>query len=415
MEPKEPVESGFDTAAGPLKHTDAPPRRSWCRRFAGVLHSTGILHPDEWPVRRLLGTALVLAIIVAALAIMSQGVGYVKENQVGVMVNNWSGNLELRDRVGYHLFCPYLSSFFVLEKTIQRFDMTWSGGLRGGSDVKLKTADGSDVSLDVTLTYKLIPAKAVTVLRQSGLGDRFGRLWIESFARHACFSTFGRLTTEEMYDSVKRSEQAQSAHNWLNEQLRDQGIEIVALIPGEFRFYREYEQVIQEKKLADQEVEEQQAQARMLLQDQNRQLIEAQNRANTAIASFEGECANRIIQARAEVEKMKREADGYYHGTLIAADAELYNASSQAAGKRADLFAEAESLDALRDSLAGEGGVGMVGLEYAKRLQAVRFSGTPIMRESTVRQFAVQPEEAAATQSRPNPPAPNFSQQQRMP
>lgn len=385
-----------DQPSVPSDPPSSPP--PWWRRLFRLLRATGILHPDEWPVRRLLTIALVLALAVTVMAVMRHGVGHVRENQVGVAANNWNGTLQLKERVGYHLYVPYWSRFYVLDKTIQRLDLTWDGGNRGGrKDLKIKTSDGSDVSLDVTLSYKIIPEKAVTVLRRSGQDMRFNSLWIEPFARQACLSAFGQLNTEEMYDAVKRNEKAQLAMEWLNDALQEQGIEIIALIPGEFRFYQEYEEVIQEKKLADQQVEERQAHARALLQDQERQLIEAQKRAEARLASFQGECTNQVIQARAEVEKMRREADGYYHGTLLAADASLYSASAEARGIRAKLYAEAEGLEELQKALSGDGGLGMVGLEYAKRLDSVRFTGTPITREPSIRQFSVQSDEAAAT------------------
>lgn len=386
-----------DAGTAPANGSPPPARTPWWRRSLRLLQATGILDPEEWPVKRLLVTAFLLAITVTVVAVLRHGVAHIRGEQVGVMVSNWSGAFHLKERVGYHVFIPYHSSLYVLDKTIQRMDLTWAGsGAGAGREVAIKTADGSHVSLDVTVTYKLDPQKAVTVLRRSGQDMRFGQIWVEPFTRHACFAAFGQLSTEEMYDSVKRSQKVDEAHAWLNTALDDQGIEIIALILGEFRFYQEYEQVIQEKKLADQQVQEQQAQARMLLKDQERQIIEARKRSENRIAAFQGETTNMIIQAQAEADRTRRQADGYYHGTLMAADAALYSASSAATGRRATLYAEAEGLEALQEALAGDGGIGMVALEYAKRLDSVRFSGTPITREPSVRQFAIQPDEAAA-------------------
>jgi regulator of protease activity HflC (stomatin/prohibitin superfamily) len=419
MELKDPHQEEMHKDPNPSGSESPTDKRPWWRRVFDLLQATGIFHPDEWPVRRMLALALMLGGLVILIAVMRHGVVHVKESQVGVKVNNWSGELQLRNRVGYHVFVPYLSRFYVLDKTIQRMDMSWSQGVGGaGNDVKIKTSDGSDVSLDITVTYKLIPEKAVMVLRRSGQDMRFSELWVEPFVRYACFSAFGQLSTEQMYDAVLRSDKAQQAQDWLNAYLNSQGIEIIALIPVEFRFYREYEEVIAQKKLADQQVEEQQAQARALLQDQERKLIEAQKRRESQLVSFEGECANRIIQARAEMEKGRREADGYYRGTILAADAALYSASSEAVGKRATLFAEAEGLESLQQALAGQGGMSMVGLEYARRLNQIRFLGTPITREPTIRQFSVQPDEAAAAQrsnTQPEARTVQPGQTQRMP
>ena len=375
------------TGSGP-QHSGIP--RPW-QRLLRVLEGTRIFHPDEWPVRRLTRRALLLMLAVFGLALLRQGLGRVNEDQVGVMVHNVTGRLVLQEREGYYIFLPYLTSFYVLDKTIQQLDLSWAQAPgRVSRDLKLKSVDGSSVSLDISISFKLVPSEAVSVLRRSGVGDRFAEVWLEPFARHVCLATFGQLTTEEMYDAGRRNEQAQTALDQLNALLSPQGIEIIAMIPGEFRFYQEYEQVIQEKKLADQQVEEQQSQAKALLQDQARQLVEARQRALAQLATTQGESTNRLIQASAEAEKIQREAEGYATTTRLEADGAFLTASSQAQARQAILLAEAAGLEQRRQALTGEGGLTLVGLEYAKRLEAVRLIGTPIAREPLVQQFAVQ-------------------------
>ena len=376
------------------------------RRFASVVSSTGIFHPDEWPVKALLRTAVALCVLVFALSIMRQGFAHVRETEVGVLANNLTGELILKDRVGYHFFIPYFGNFYRLDKTIQKLNLTWDQGSGGapGKDVKLKTADGNNVSLDITVNFKLMPEKAADVLRDSGMDMRFAETWMEPFARHACFSCFGRLTTEQLYDATKRDEMAQAASKQLNEVLNPHGIQIIAVIPGQFRFYKDYEQVIQEKKLADQQVQEQQAQARADLEDQERQLVEVRKRAETRLITFEGESTNRMIQAEAEAAKTRRDAEGQSRYTKLAADGQLYTTTQEATGRKATMLAEAQGMEELRKAMAGDGGVQMVGLEYAKRLDHIRFTGTAITKQPSVQQISVQPGEVGAAMSFPGGP-----------
>jgi len=348
-------------------------------------------NPKQWHLRKVLLNCLIVAILLFLAAMERSGITHVRENQVGVLVNNLTGSLILKDRVGYHLYIPYLASFYVLDITIQKLELTWAqgpGGIR--RDIKLKTLDGSDVSLDVTINYKLDPLKAAEVLQGSGQGMRFAETWMEPFARQVCLATFGELTTEEMYDAKLRNAKAQLTLERLNTLLNPHGINVFAVLPGDFRFYPEYEQVIKDKKLADQKVEEQKAQARAALQDQERQLVEAQYKANAEITRNTGECVFRLIQSRAESDKQKREGDKYYDTTRITADAALYSASAQAVGMRATLLADAEGMEKMRKAMTGKGGIGMVGLEYAKRLQSIRFTGTAVTRDPRIQQFSVQ-------------------------
>jgi regulator of protease activity HflC (stomatin/prohibitin superfamily) len=368
-------------------------------RLLSAIRGSGARPPGRWYANKWVRGLALLVVAILAVLVLRQGVFRVRENEVGVQVNNLTGELALKERVGYHFAVPYMSQFYVLDKTFQRLDLGWRqrGGL--SRDIKLKTADGSNVSLDVTINFKLIPEKAVEVLRRSGQGTSFIDTWIEPFARHACFACFGQLTSEEIYDAVKRNEKAQAAVKELNERLGPYGIDVVAVIPGDFRFYREYEEVIQEKKLADQQVEEQQAQARAALQEQDLKIVEATKAAQSRLAAFAGECQNKLIQAKAEADKTKREAEGQYAATVLAADASLYTASKQAEAQKAAMLAEAEGMDQMRKAMAGDGGLSMVGLEYARRLDQIHFSATPIATEPSVHQFAFQPGVAAGAES----------------
>lgn len=380
-----------------------PPRRSAVKQkfltFVGLFMDTGIFQPEEWQWRRMARTGMILLLVVFVLAVLSQGITHVRENHVGIQVNNITGELTLKDNVGFHIYVPYLYSFYVLDKTIQKLELTWAqtgqdptafspGEAR--RDINLKMVDGYDVSLDAVVNFKLNPEQAITVLQQSGRDMRFAKIWIESYARHVSLELFGQLTSEQMYDAHHRNVKAEECLVKLNQLLNPQGVEVIAFIPGEFRFYKDYIDVITEKKLADQEVEEQQAQARAALQNQQRQVLEARKAAEVRIRSSEGELQNRIIQARAEADRIRREADQYYLTTQRAAEAAIYSASSEAQGLRANLLAEAEGMEEMREALTGAGGIGLIGLEYAKRLRDVRFSGTPITRDPHIQQFSIQ-------------------------
>lgn len=356
------------------------------------IQSIFIFHPKRWFSKRVLVNLSIVLLLLFLAAMQRNGISHVKENQVGVMLNNLSGKLELKDRVGYHLYFPYLYSFYVLDKTIQKLDLSWAQGVAGiRRDIKFKTADGSDLSMDITVNYKLIPEMAVEVLQKSGLGTKFSETWMEPFARHVCLASFGELTSEEMYDASQRNAKAQLALDRLSKLLHPQGIDIIAVIPGEFRFYKEYEEVIQQKKLADQKVEEQQAQARAAKQNQETQFVEERKKSESKLAASEGECTNKLIQSTAEGNKKKREGDQYYETTMLASDALLYSASAESEGLRARMLAEADGMEKLRQAMTGKGGIGLVGLEYAKRLQNIRFTGTAVTRDSHIQQYSLQP------------------------
>lgn len=413
MNEEEETNQSAETVSGP---PSAPVMKNgqlsaW-RRFLRVVADTRVFTPEEWPLKTVLTTIVVLTVLVLAIAVMRHGFTHVHETEVGVLADNLRTpplNLVLKERVGYHFFVPYLANFYVLDKTIQELSLMWDQGpgKRSGQDVKLKTSDGSDVSLDITVNYKLIPSRAVDVIQHIGINMRLVAPLVESYTRHACLDAFGRLATEDIYDATKRNEMAQAVLKQLNEELAPQGVEVIVVRPGEFRFYQEYEAIIKEKKLADEQVEEQQAQAKRVLQEQERQLIQGHKKSETRMATVEGENANRLIQAKTDHDKVQREAEGQSHFTMVAADTALYSVTQQAAGRKATLLAEAHGMEELRKAMEGAGGAAMVELEYAKHLNNIHFTATPITRQPSIQQFSVQPPDAAAATLSVSPAVPS--------
>ena len=331
--------------------------------------------------RRVWKVVLWSAASVLALGVIWSSFERVREGEVAVLVNNVSGSISVEEQVGYRLVIPWVFSFYRLDRRVRSISMSEQGG--GGSDagdaVKIKTADGSNVSLDIQATYRLLPGSAADVLRDAGPGVAFGELWVRSAVRAIAAREFGKLTTEQVYDSTLRNERAQSALAALNEELATRGIEIVVLVPQDFRFYKEYEEIIKKKKLADQEVEEQQAQARLALEEQNKQVGAAKHASTAKVKTAEG-----------EADKVRAEADGYLQRVRLDAEAALVTATKKAEGTLAVGLAEAQGMSEAARALNGPGGVNLVAVEYAKQLGKINFTGVPVMQDGHMGQLRLQ-------------------------
>jgi regulator of protease activity HflC (stomatin/prohibitin superfamily) len=108
-----------------------------------------VAHPGR--TRRVVA-ALVALVLVAWF--LEEGIVRVREGDVGVIVDNLSGRSEVADAVGYRFVFPIIQSFFRLDRKVQSLVMAEApeAGFRGGDAVKLKTKDGSDVSIDVLVS-----------------------------------------------------------------------------------------------------------------------------------------------------------------------------------------------------------------------------------------------------------------------
>jgi hypothetical protein len=172
-------------------------------------------------------------------------------------------------------------------------------------------------------------------------------------------------------------------------------------IPQKPRFYREYEEMIKKKKLADQAVLEEKSKALAAKQRQQTMIVEVTNKKNVAVEQFSGEMQQLVIAARAEGEKAKQAANAYYDKETIGAGAFLYKMNKNADAVLARKKAQAEGIEALKNALEGEGGRNMVKMEYAKKLKDIQVSGMPFILEGRTERFEHLKPSAASVKGAP--------------
>jgi len=198
---------------------------------------------------------LVMSVIVSSIR-----VGRVTGEVVGVLLDKISGKMTVVEQRGVKIYFGLTQSFHVLDTRMTILEMTEREG-RGDrnvkDDLKIKTVDGSDVYVDLKVQYKIMPEKADVILSTSGMGDVYKEKWVRDYTRSLCRNALGELSTEEFYDAAKRQEKVRDATTEANNRLNPFGIRIDSIgIPQKPHFYEEYEEMIKQKKLADQAVRE---------------------------------------------------------------------------------------------------------------------------------------------------------------
>jgi len=347
---------------------------------------------DLQALHKMLGGSLIWAgiafLLLMVVAFASIRVGRVSGEEVGIMLNKWNGNTTVITRSGATIYNGLTHDFFVLDKTLQTLEMSGQAGRGTVGSLKVKTVDGSDVNVDTKVQYRIDPERAELVIATSGPGAAYKKKWAMDYARSYCRNYLGALTTEQFYDASKRQAQIVLAQQALNKRLEPYGIRIDSiLIPRKPRFYSEYEEMIKNKKLADQAVLEEQSKALAAKQKQQTLIVEETNKKNVAVEQFTGQMKQRIIAAEADAKKAQEGADAYYDRITIGAEATLYQLTKDAEGILARKTAEAEGLQALKKALEGEGGRNMVKLEYAKKLKGVKIDGKPFSVQSHIERF----------------------------
>lgn len=314
-------------------------------------------------------------------------------DEVAVIVNNLTGGIKLINRAGAVLYYPFIQDIYILDKREQVLKMTAAEideKHPQGIPLIVKSIDGGDVVLDLQIQYMLNADFAMHIVQNTGVGDIYKTKWLYDYARTICYYCYGELTLGEFPVASLRDQKAQKAKNEINKMLESHGFYITSINLSDYRYYREYAEKIQERRLADKEVEEQKMRGSAARENQKKVIVEETKKLEVEVARFRGECDKRIMDARGSAEAKKQDAEAYLIRARYEADAEYERLAKEAAAILAILKTEAEGIRLLRNALEGEGGRNLVRLEYAKRLKQAIIRSTPIVRQGVETPQSIQ-------------------------
>jgi regulator of protease activity HflC (stomatin/prohibitin superfamily) len=108
------------------------------------------------------GVALGAIGLIAGLlfSVISQGILIVQPNQIAVVFNTLSGNLEQPRRAGTHIIIPVIQQATIYPLEQMQYTMSGreaEGALPGDDAVRARTTDGQEVRMDVTVIFGLDP------------------------------------------------------------------------------------------------------------------------------------------------------------------------------------------------------------------------------------------------------------------
>ncbi len=314
-------------------------------------------------MKRILIFSILMAAVFAATGCSPHATG---ETEVGVRTRKMAffAPKGVEDRVypqgGTYFFLPFMNDWHVFDTKLQNLEMTYSkirGDRRTQDDLVFKTIDGNDISLDVIIAYRIDAGKAPYILQFVARNDIMLRdTIVRTVARSKPRDIFGELKTEAFYVAESRETQANKAKDALQQILGPMGIVVEKVLTNDYRFNAEYTKAIEDKKVADQQVEKNKSAQHAATEEYKRKLEEAKGQVNQMVA----------------------DADGQYLKDKIEAD--VYQEKQQLLAKaiQAEGIAEAKGIQEMNNALAGSGGEAIVKLRIAEALQGKRIILLPV-------------------------------------
>jgi regulator of protease activity HflC (stomatin/prohibitin superfamily) len=249
---------------------------------------------------------------------------------------------------GTYFFAPYFNDWHTFETKLQNLRMTGGNDPESGDDLEFKTVDGNDISVDITVAWRIDPNKAPHLLSRVGsstgeVQDKLVRPATRALVRDA----LNRLHSEDFYVAEKRFAAAEEGRRLLSAAVEPEGIIIEQVLLQEHRFHKEYEEVIRDKKLAEQTAEKLKSEASDAGEESKRNLESAKGTVSQQLAAASGE----LQQAK------------------LRGDATLIQSKNEASAILAEARSKAKGIEAESAALGGAGGRTMVKLRIAEALQ----------------------------------------------
>lgn len=317
----------------------------------------------------------VLCAASSLLLLFAFGCTKVEPDAIGVRTMNFGsgeGIVQKDYGPGYHRYLWPLDTWHRFPSTVQRVRFARDtrrvgGGPIQGDALQVISSDGDRVALSIEVFFRIADNAAHRVLQDSGSGDAC-RMVVLNFSQDAARKIFGNLRTEDFYDEPRREAARRQAITVLREGLQQRGIELVDLLVDSIDFDPNYENLIKEKKIADQRVELEKARARAAEERGQVERIKVETQAKLLKLEKETDAQVAALDMENKAQIASVRADAGKYATERTADAELYASQKRAEGARLIGQAEAEGTQRMNRALDGDGSRNLVAAEAVRSM-----------------------------------------------
>jgi regulator of protease activity HflC (stomatin/prohibitin superfamily) len=251
-------------------------------------------------------TLAVMGLIIGAVfSVVSRGILIVEPAQVAVVFRTISGELETPRRAGTHIIIPVLQEATIYSTRQQQYTMSGSTEDRAGGDdaVRVRTVDGQEVILDVTVIYRINPDDVNLVHER--WQNRYETDLIRPILRGFVRDAVSRFRAEAVYGESRTIIQDAIFTDMRNRMQQD-GFEVSDLIIRNVTFSSaEFAQSIERVQIAERQAQEAAFRVQQEQQEAQRVRVRAEGERDAAITQAEGEAESIRIRAEAQADALR--------------------------------------------------------------------------------------------------------------
>lgn len=277
--------------------------------FLGFFGSIGLIvvwSSQNRPVRVLFPLVVVTLLLGVGFSVIGQGLIVVEPQQVAVVFNTLDGTLGEPRRAGTHIIFPVLQQSTIYPISFQEYTMSGvavEGRVQGDDAVRVRTSDGQEVILDVTLIYRINPDD-VNIVHERWQ-NRYESDLVRPLLRGYVRDAVSGFRAEAVYGESRAVVQEQIETN-IHDRLATEGFEVTDMIIRNVAFSsEEFAQSIERVQIAERQAQEAAFRVQQEEQEAERVRVRADGARDAAIAEAEGEAQGIRLLAEAQADALR--------------------------------------------------------------------------------------------------------------
>lgn len=261
------------------------------------------------PTRMGIVIAVIGLIGILVTAPLNWGLVLIQPNERGVVFRQTAtGDASLREPLepGLKWVVPFVDQVIEYDVGQQNVDMIGGAEAAQGTaasraPVRAITRDGQQITMDITVIFRLDPAQVNTVHRnwRSGYIDGF----IVPQARSEVRNAVNQYGAEEIYSGGRAALEGEIVEA-LRPVMEDQGFLLTDVLIRDITFSEQFAQAIENRQIAEQQAQQAAFRVQQAQQEAEQARVEAQGRADAVVIAAEGQAEATVLNAQAESEAL---------------------------------------------------------------------------------------------------------------
>jgi len=263
------------------------------------------------PVKKGRRTIITVVVISLVFSVLSAGLVFIEPQERGMVISalNPDGYRTQVLQPGLRWIIPFFERVEIYPISRQTYTMSIvqnEGDIIGDDSISARTSDGQEIFVDASVIFEIDPQKVVQVhiLWQ----DRYASDLVRAQSRGVIRDGVSKFGVEEII-SEKRFELVDYIETQLSEKLAENGLHMVDFVLRNITFSPEYAASVEQKQIAEQQVEQQKFVVEQKKQEALQSIELARGEAEASIIAAEGAAEARLIEAQAETDALKLLSD----------------------------------------------------------------------------------------------------------